>query len=156
MRGEPRFRSVARMLMVGLDRCEPAIEWTIRACGWSSILFVFAIFVFVFLEGAPMLFGDLNLVEFFTSPNWRPDSLIKPQYGILALLAGTVSVTLLAMVISVPLGLGAAMYVSEFAGTRRHKQDRHRCHETVTRGRRAGSLPGTQPLIARTGRTRSN
>ncbi len=118
MRGEPRSRSVARMLMVGLDRCEPVIEWTIRACGWSSILFVFAIFVFVFLEGAPMLFGDLNLVEFFTSPNWRPDSLVKPQYGILALLAGTVSVTLLAMVIAVPLGLGAAIYVSEFAGRR--------------------------------------
>jgi phosphate transport system permease protein len=101
-----------------LDRVEPLIEWTVRLCGWSAIVFVFAIFFFVFREGAPLLFGNLDLVEFFTSPNWRPDSEVRPQYGILALLIGTVSVTLLAMVIAVPLGLGAAIYVSEFAGSR--------------------------------------
>jgi phosphate transport system permease protein len=38
-----------------------------------------------------------------------------PHYGILGLLAGTASVTLLAMAIAVPLGLGAAVYVSEFS-----------------------------------------
>ena len=101
-----------------LDRLEPVIEGIIWLCGWSAILFVFAIFLFVFLEGAPLLFGDLDLVEFISSTNWRPDSEIRPQYGILALLVGTLSVTLLAMVIAVPLGLGAAVYVSEFAGGR--------------------------------------
>jgi phosphate transport system permease protein len=101
-----------------LDRAEPLIEWIVRLCGWSAIVFVFAIFFFVFREGAPLLFGNLDLVEFFTSPNWRPDSEVRPQYGILALLIGTVSVTLLAMAIAVPLGLGAAIYVSEFAGVR--------------------------------------
>ena len=101
-----------------LDRAEPLIEWIVRLCGWSAIVFVFAIFFFVFREGAPLLFGNLDLVEFFTSPNWRPDSEVRPQYGILALLIGTVSVTLLAMAIAVPLGLGAAIYVSEFAGAR--------------------------------------
>jgi phosphate transport system permease protein len=97
---------------------EPAIEWTIRICGWSAIFFVFAIFFFVFREGAPALFGQLDLGEFFTSVNWRPDSRIRPQYGILALLAGTASVTLLAMAISVPAGFAAAIYVSEFCGRR--------------------------------------
>ncbi len=101
-----------------LDRAEPLIEWIIRLCGWSAILFVFAIFFFVFSAAAPMLFGKLNFVEFFTSPNWRPDSEVRPQYGILALMAGTLSVTLLAMLIAVPLGLGAAVYVGEFAGPR--------------------------------------
>ena len=48
------------------------MEWLIRLCGWSAILFVFAIFFFVFREAAPVLFGQLNLVEFFTSPDWRP------------------------------------------------------------------------------------
>ena len=57
-----------------LDCTEPAIEWMIRLCGWSAILFVFAIFFFVFREAAPMLFGKLNLVEFFTSTAWRPTS----------------------------------------------------------------------------------
>lgn len=101
------------------DRCEPLIEWTIRLCGWSAILFVLAIFFFVFREAAPILWsGRLDLVEFFTSAAWRPDSTIHPHYGILALLAGTLSVTLLAMVLAVPFGLGAAIYVSEFCSGR--------------------------------------
>jgi phosphate transport system permease protein len=97
---------------------EPLIEWTIRLCGWSAIFFVFAIFFFVFREGAPFLFGKLDLTEFFTSVNWRPDSRIRPQYGVLALIAGTMSVTLLAAVLSVPAGLGAAVFVSEFCPRR--------------------------------------
>jgi phosphate transport system permease protein len=94
------------------------VESVIRICGWSAILFVFAIFFFVFREAAPALFGQLNLTEFFTSVYWRPDSRIRPQYGIVALLAGTASVTLLAMVLSVPAGLAAAVFVSEFCGPR--------------------------------------
>ena len=97
---------------------EPLIEWTIRLCGWSAIFFVFAIFFFVFREGAPFLFGELDLGEFFTSINWRPDSRIRAQFGILALIAGTASVTLLAAVLSVPAGLGAAIFVSEFCPPR--------------------------------------
>jgi phosphate transport system permease protein len=97
---------------------EPIVEWAIRICGWSSILFVFAIFFFVLREGFPVLVGTLDIREFFTSVNWRPDSTIRPQFGILALLAGTASVTALAMLISVPTGFGAAIFVSEFCGRR--------------------------------------
>ncbi|MGH9384676.1 MAG: phosphate ABC transporter permease subunit PstC [Vicinamibacterales bacterium] len=92
---------------------EPLVEAAIRICGWSAIFFVFAIFFFVFREAAPVL-GDLDLREFFTSTNWRPDSRIRAQFGILALLAGTASVTLLAMIIAVPAGFAAAIFVSEF------------------------------------------
>jgi phosphate transport system permease protein len=95
---------------------EPLIEWTIRLSGWSAIFFVFVIFFFVFREGVPVLFGGLDLTEFFTSIYWRPDSRIRPQFGILALIAGTAAVTLFAMVISVPAGLAAAVFVSEFCG----------------------------------------
>ena len=94
---------------------EPLIELLIRVCGWSSILFVAAIFFFVLREAAPMLFGKMNLVEFFTSTDWQPTSDVRPRYGILALLVGTLSVSLLAMVLAVPLGLGAAVYISEFS-----------------------------------------
>ncbi len=92
---------------------ELAIESLIRVCGWSAILFVFGIFFFVFREGAPMLFGGLDLVTFFTSTDWNPVSK-NPQYGILGLLAGTASVTVMSMSLAVPLGLGAAVFVSEF------------------------------------------
>jgi len=62
------------------------------------------------------LFGGFDLVEFFTSPIWQPTSEVYPQYGILALLAGSLSVTVLATLLAMPLGLGAAVYISEFAG----------------------------------------
>ncbi len=93
---------------------EPVIEWIIRLCGVSAILFVFGIFFFVFREGSEFLFKRLNFAEFFLSPEWYPSSVTNKRYGVLALLAGTLSVTVLAMVIAVPFGLGAAIYVSEF------------------------------------------
>jgi phosphate transport system permease protein len=93
---------------------EPLVEWAIRICGWSAIFFVFAIFFFVIREAVPVLVS-LDLGEFFTSVNWRPDSRIRPQFGILALLVGTASVTILAMVLSVPAGFAAAIYLSEFS-----------------------------------------
>src|SRR5262245_15475014 len=95
---------------------EPLIEWAIRLCGWSAIFFVFSILFFVFREAAPALGAGVSLVEFFTGPNWRPDSTIQPQFGVVALLAGTASVTVLAMLIAVPAGLGAAIFVSEYCG----------------------------------------
>lgn len=93
---------------------ELAIEVLIRLCGYSAIFFVFAIFFFVLREGAPMLFGSLDLAQFFTSTDWNPVGT-PPRYGILALLSGTISITVLSMVIAVPLGLGAAVFVSEFS-----------------------------------------
>ncbi|HIN33856.1 MAG TPA: phosphate ABC transporter permease subunit PstC [Nitrospirales bacterium] len=97
-----------------LAKTEPLIEVFIRLCGWSAILFVFGIFFFIFREGYPFILEHFDVTEFFTSSNWRPVSEVRPQYGILALLVGTVSVTTLAMLIAVPFGLGAAIYVSEF------------------------------------------
>lgn len=93
---------------------ETAIEWIIRACGVSAVIFVFGIFYFVFREGQSFLFGDLDLGQFLGSTEWYPDSDVNKRYGVLALIAGTASVTVLAMAIAVPLGLGAAVYVSEF------------------------------------------
>jgi len=97
---------------------ETALEWLIRLCGISAILFVFGIFFFVLREGAGFLFGKLDFVQFFTSEEWYPTSLGNVRYGVLALIAGTFSVTTLAMVIAVPFGLGAAVFVSEFCGQR--------------------------------------
>jgi phosphate transport system permease protein len=97
---------------------EPVIEGAIRVCGISAIIFVFGIFFFVFREGAGFLFNALDWREFFLSPEWYPTSVSNKRYGILALIAGTVSVTVLAMAIAVPFGLGAAIFVSEFCGPR--------------------------------------
>ena len=95
---------------------EKAIELVIRLCGMSAIFFVFAIFFFVFREGAPFLFdAKFSLWKFLTSTEWYPTSMSNVRYGTFALIAGTLSVTGVAMVIAVPFGLGAAIFVSEFA-----------------------------------------
>ena len=82
--------------------------------GISAILFILAIFVFITREGAGFLFGAFRFSEFFGSPAWRPTSQ-HPTYGILALAAGTAAVTGLAMTLSVPFSLGAAIFIGEFA-----------------------------------------
>jgi phosphate transport system permease protein len=97
---------------------EAAIEGLIRLCGVSAILFVFGIFFFVFREGSPLLFRGFNFREFFFSQEWYPSSESHVRYGVLALIAGTASVTALAMAIAVPFGVGAAVFISEFCGSR--------------------------------------
>jgi phosphate transport system permease protein len=97
---------------------EKLIEWVIRLCGISAIVFVFGIFFFVFREGAGFLFTKFNPREFFFSIDWIPTSQVQPRYGAMALIAGTLSVTGLAMVLAVPFGLGAAVFISEFCGNR--------------------------------------
>jgi phosphate transport system permease protein len=97
---------------------EPIIEGLIRFCGISAILFVLGIFFFVFREGSGFLINKLNLQEFLTSAQWYPDSPSNKRYGVLALIAGTASVTVLAMTIAVPFGLGAAIFISEFCSQR--------------------------------------
>ena len=79
------------------------------------MVFVLGIFFFVFREGQGFLFHKLDWTQFFTSIEWYPSSNSNVRYGALALIAGTVSVTTLAMAIAVPFGLGAAIFVSEFS-----------------------------------------
>ena len=98
---------------------EKAMELLIRLCGISAIIFVFGIFFFVFREGGSLLWrndGTFSISQFFTSTEWYPTSMANKRYGILALIAGTLSVTVLAMLIAVPFALGATVFVSEFCG----------------------------------------
>jgi phosphate transport system permease protein len=83
--------------------------------GISGIIFVIGIFVFISKEGIGFITETLDVGEFFTSPRWRPTSDHNPTYGALALIAGTASVTGLAMLVAVPFSLGAAIYIAEFA-----------------------------------------
>ncbi len=83
--------------------------------GISAIVFIIGIFIFVTAEGFGFLVGKFNFAEFFGSPRWKPTSEYRPTYGILALIAGTASVTGLAMLVAIPFSLGAAIYIAEFA-----------------------------------------
>src|SRR2546426_9960744 len=99
-----------------LDAVEKPTEWAIRFCGWSSIIGLAAIFIFIFKEAAPMI-PKLDWIYFFTSSRWipNPGEGNPHSFGALALLVGTFGTTFIALVIAVPVGLGSAVYISEFA-----------------------------------------
>jgi phosphate transport system permease protein len=59
-------------------------------------------------------FRQVSFDEFFTGTNWAP-LFEPPSYGVLPLLAGTLVITLIAVLVAIPLGLLAAIYLSEYA-----------------------------------------
>ncbi|GHU63826.1 phosphate transport system permease protein [Bacteroidia bacterium] len=61
---------------------------------------------------------QLNPADFFGGTEWMPTATPSPQFGLLPLLLGTLWVSLLAILIALPLGLGVAIYLSELAGKR--------------------------------------
>lgn len=103
------------------DKIDSAYVWDrvaqglIFLGGISAIVFVVAIFVFIAREGLGFMVAELDLGYFFTSPNWRPIAEPEPQFGALALMVGTASVTGFAMFVAVPFALGAAIFIGEFA-----------------------------------------
>jgi phosphate transport system permease protein len=102
----------------GLDAAwfvDRLVQLLVFVGGVSAILFIIGIFVFITSEGAGFIRDRLNPAEFFGSPYWRPTSETRPTYGILALIAGTASVTGLAMLVAVPFSVGAAVFIGEFA-----------------------------------------
>lgn len=100
---------------------DKAVQVLVFLGGMSGILFVIGIFVFIAREGAGFIVGTMDVREFFTSPRWQPTSQHNATYGALALIAGTASVTGLAMVVAVPFSLGAAIYIGEFATGKRRE-----------------------------------
>lgn len=96
---------------------ERGLETLIYLCGISAIIFVLGIFFFVFKEALPVLGSEkFSLSQFLFSVEWYPTSEVNKRYGVLAMIAGTFSVTVLAMLIAVPFGIGGAIYISEFCG----------------------------------------
>ncbi|MCC7359608.1 MAG: phosphate ABC transporter permease subunit PstC [Anaerolineales bacterium] len=89
---------------------EVVIEALIRATGYSAILFVGLILLFLLREGLPVL-GAVPIGELFGT-RWYP---IEAYFGLLPLLGGSVVVTLGATLIAVPFGLATAVYIAEIA-----------------------------------------
>lgn len=89
---------------------ELAIEGLIRVAGVSTIVIVGLIFLFLIREGLPA-FLDIPLRQLFSS-RWYP---IEGIYGMWPLLVGSILVTAGAVIIAVPLGLIAAIYLGEIA-----------------------------------------
>ena len=94
---------------------DKAIAAFVFVGGISAIVFILGIFVFITKEGFGFTLNTLDIKEFFGSPAWRPTFERNPTFGALALIVGTASVTGLAILVSVPFSLGAAIFIGEFA-----------------------------------------
>ncbi len=89
------------------------IERCIKLSGLAVVVFVFLIFLFL-LRDSLSLFRVYPLGQFLFGREWLPISE-PPKFGVLPLLIGSVLVTFWAIVICVPLGVGAAMFIAEVA-----------------------------------------
>ena len=88
-------------------------EAAIKISGVASIFIVALIFVFLLKEGI-QLFQTVHPGAFLLGKSWYPISE-PPEFGILPLIFGSLLVTFGAAVIAVPLGISAAIYISEVA-----------------------------------------
>jgi phosphate transport system permease protein len=97
---------------------EEVIRALLFCAATISILTTLGI-VFALVEESLSFFGEVG-TRFFTDSNWTP--LFKdPQYGIWPLLNGTFLITGIGILVAIPLGLGTAVYLSEYARPRVRK-----------------------------------
>lgn len=87
---------------------ESIITAGIKIAGYSAILFVGVIFIFLITEGLPAIF-QVSTRELL-KVRWYP---IEDYFGLLPLIGGSIIVTLGAALIAVPVGVGTAIYISE-------------------------------------------
>ncbi|MBX9590896.1 MAG: phosphate ABC transporter permease subunit PstC [Hyphomonadaceae bacterium] len=95
---------------------ERIIESALFLAATSSVLVTGGI-VFVLLYESAAFFEHVPVITFLTDTVWTP-LFADPRYGIMPLLCGTLVSTLVALAVAAPLGLTAALYLSEFAGPR--------------------------------------
>ncbi len=95
---------------------ESIIQTVLFVCGFISIFTTIAI-VYVLFQESLSFFADpaVTLFEFFTGTVWQPRI---GEFGVLPLVNATLVISFIAMLVAVPLGLGMAIYLSEYASER--------------------------------------
>jgi phosphate transport system permease protein len=97
------------------------IELVLLAAGLVAVFTTVAI-VFILVYESSYFFEHVTIREFLTDTMWTP-LFADARYGIMPLVAGTLTVTGVSLLVAIPLGTTIAIYLSEFAG--------HRQRETV-------------------------
>src|SRR5690606_2391363 len=106
------------------NRVEGAIRLALMACSGVAILTTIGIVLSLVFETI-RFFGEVSPMEFFFGLKWSAQTNIRPDqvgasgaFGALPLLYGSVMITAIAMIVAAPVGLYAAIYLSEYAGPR--------------------------------------
>ena len=95
---------------------ERAIKVVLAACAYASVLTTFGI-VFVLIFETINFFSEVSIVEFLTSTKWAA-TFANPSFGVMVLVSGTLLTTAIAIAVALPVGLLAAIFLSEYASTR--------------------------------------
>jgi phosphate transport system permease protein len=98
---------------------EKAIYGLLAACAVLSVVTTTAIVVSLIVP-AVQFFGDVPIGDFLFGTDWGP-TFTPPTFGVLPIVVGTLSVTFWAILFAIPVGLGAAIYLSEYASPRVRK-----------------------------------
>lgn len=102
-----------------VERQEKVVRASLLALGIISILITIGI-IFSLIEEAFGFFKEVSIVEFLTGTQWTP-LFDDAHFGVLPLVGGTLLIVVFAALISIPIGLGAAVYLSEYAPSRVRK-----------------------------------
>ncbi|PAV13294.1 phosphate ABC transporter permease [Methanosarcina spelaei] len=102
--------------MLSRNYKEKTIEWTLFSVSVLTVVVLFLICLFLFRDGL-LVFRDTSLMDFLTGKFWYPTS-VNRQFGLLPLFFGSLIVTAGAIIFAVPLGIAAAIYISEIADPR--------------------------------------
>ena len=95
---------------------EVAIRAFLFFCGFLSIVTTLGILYELGKESLLFFQDDsVSVVEFFTHTVWQPQAGV---FGVLPLILGTLLISLIAILVAVPIGLAAAIYLSEYASRR--------------------------------------
>lgn len=92
---------------------DTAVRIILTAAGSTAILIVLLIFIFLFKEALP--FAWKPGIDKLFGIGWVPTSPVREQFGVIPLFTGSLLVTVMATVIAVPLGVSAAVYISEIS-----------------------------------------
>ena len=115
VRAQPAIRLRAERRRYGED----LVKVLLGLCAAVSLTTTIGI-IAALLQPAIEFFREVNFIDFITGTDWAP--LFTPQrFGVLPLVVGTLAVTFWACVVCMPFGLGAAIYLSEYASERVRK-----------------------------------
>jgi phosphate transport system permease protein len=92
------------------------IKGILALCALVSVATTLGIVVALFLP-AFQFFQEVNFLDYITGTEWAP-LFLQANFGVLPLIAGTLSVTFWACLVAIPVGLGAAIFLSEYARPR--------------------------------------
>ena len=96
---------------------ERLIKWMLAACAVFTLLTTLGIFVILLYESLEF-FGEVPVWDFLFGNEWTALFPAQASFGVLPLVRGTVVIAAISACVSIPLGLMAAIYLSEYAGER--------------------------------------